>query len=64
MVPIPATPALISTASESAHTSTTGPTWWRASPQRRTNAFWLPMATMSVRPAAKPVRAVVSTRRR
>ena len=47
--PVPATPAAMSTTSETAQIATTMPTSRRRAPWRTTNAFWGPMATISDR---------------
>ena len=53
---MPATPARMRTASDRAHTATTGRTWARCRPLRSTNAFCAPMATMRESPTPNPVR--------
>lgn len=49
---------MIRTASDTAHTATTGRTCLPTSPCRNTKAFWLPIATISESPSADPDRAV------
>jgi hypothetical protein len=63
-VPMPATPATISTRSETAQIATTGATCSRAKPCRSTNAFCAPIAMISDRPVSKPATAESSTRPR
>lgn len=49
---------MIRTASDTAHTATTGRTCLPRSPCRSTKAFWLPIATISESPSANPDKAV------
>jgi hypothetical protein len=52
--PSPETPAMISTASDTAQVNTIGSTNFRASPARNTKAFCDPIAKISENPNKKP----------
>src|SRR5215218_7833961 len=57
---LPATPARMRTASDTAHTATTAVTCSTRSPCRRTKAFCAPMATIKERPSPSPATAASS----
>src|SRR5688500_4372497 len=57
---LPATPARMSTASDTAHTVTTAGTCSSRRPCRRTKAFCAPMATLSERLSPSPATAASS----
>ena len=60
-VPSPATPAAISSASDSAQIRLSTKTCCRKSPWRRMKAFWAPIAMISEAPRKKPEIAAVTT---
>src|SRR5699024_5537875 len=61
--PSPATPAMMSAASDNAQTATTASTCWRRMPCLSTNTFCAPIAMMRDRPSPSPARNEITSRR-